>query len=264
MSDGRNAVLDATPTTPGPGSAEDARSNEAYVLGVTGLILGVVSLAACSLPVLNVFTGIGGAVAILLGTLALLEKRQAEWMPIAGIIAGMIGFLATVMAIVVWTVTLTTSARAVIAELSASAPSQSQADNGSSGTQLIAPSSPGPLRFGTTVTYADGTTISVGPATAYTPTDPADTTQKVDLEFSVTMTDSTKGKDLYVAVMSSAAAGKTRADKLYENGLDPTGSAMLAPGQSVTYHLAFSFASTHDVSVDVAPGYDYRSVRFAG
>lgn len=85
--------LPASPTTTAPGPALAARPKG---LAVTALVLGIVSLALCWIPVLNIFFGIiTGTIGAVFGVIGLVKSHRG--MAIAGLVTALLGLIFAIL-----------------------------------------------------------------------------------------------------------------------------------------------------------------------
>lgn len=118
-------------------------------------------------------------------------------------------------------------------------------------------------RFGETIEFKDGTTLTVAAPKKFTPDQYADgDDQHAAVKIKLTLKNGT-GQLLDPSLTSgSASSGDTEGDSIYQDGLDAPDNKIL-PGHSVTWWMGYSVKSAAHLTFTVDVGFlDYPSETF--
>jgi hypothetical protein len=122
----------------------------------------------------------------------------------------------------------------------------------------------GLYKFGQTVKFNDGSTLTVGKPVKFKRAQYAagGENAKVYLKFKSTFKNNTKEIFDPALTSGSASAGGEEAEAVYQDGLDAPDNKVL-PGKSVTWSMGYGFATGKDVQLEVNVGFlDYGTVIF--
>ena len=226
-------------------------------LAVTALVLGIVAFVLAFIPFVNFFGAFVALVGLVLGAVAIFQKRASKGLAISGTV---ISFVAGVLSIIMIVAYAAAFVKAV--DDSVSKPVASAA-SGASSAPSAAPADTN-FKFGQTVTYKDGLAITVSAPAPYTPSDAAaGATQASNIVFTITVKNGTT-KNYDPAIYTTVSSAGTEADSIIDIGdstLNVPTTTILA-GQSVTYKDAYSVADATKLVMDIEPGFGYDKTTF--
>jgi hypothetical protein len=124
---------------------------------------------------------------------------------------------------------------------------------------------PGVYKFGQTVKFKDGSTLTVGKPVKFTPDEYAVTGEKkpVYVKFKSTFANNTKTIFDPALTSASASGGGEEGESVYQDGLDAPENKIL-PGKSVTWWMGYGVKSQQDLQLEITLGFldDYGTVIF--
>ena len=118
--------------------------------------------------------------------------------------------------------------------------------------------------FGTTVTFADGSTLTAGPPVPFTPRDVAFGGEDLPhhVKFKVTFANNSDAVFDPSLTVGAASTGDTEAEVVYSRDLDPPHSRVL-PGKRVTWWMGFGVTEPKRATLTVRMGFgEYDDVTF--
>lgn len=225
----------------------------ALVLGIVGACFGLIPLTSFFALVLGFIGAIFGLVALLL---ALRGKRGRKVMSVVGLVLCGIAF-----ALGVWGMTVLAQAADDFVEslegisTSTAPPSTDSAQGGAASSSVVG--------FGQTVTYEDGTTVTVSaPETRRFASSSLGTgEQGMVVDVSVTA-----GSEVVTGatVMVNARQGESEVASVIalEENIDGMIENDIRPGRTVTETYAFDADDAGDLEVIVKPGFTYHEAVF--
>lgn len=119
-------------------------------------------------------------------------------------------------------------------------------------------------KFGETITFKDGSTLTVGKPTTFKRDKWAagGENKRVFLKFKSTFVNRTKEVFDPALTTGSASSNGTEAESVYQDGLDAPDNKVL-PGKSVTWWMGYGFDSNKDVQLEISMGFlDYDTIIF--
>lgn len=124
----------------------------------------------------------------------------------------------------------------------------------------------GVYKFGQTVKFKDGSTLTVGKPESFKRDQYALGGEKktVFLKFKATFKNNTKEIFDPALTDGAASADGVEGESVYQEGMDAPDNKVL-PGKSVTWWMGYGLASRKDVQLEVTVGFlDYGTVIFTG
>jgi hypothetical protein len=233
-------------------------------LAVAALVLGIIALVFCWIPFLNVLSIILGLIGLGLGVPGLLGarrgRRSGKGMAITGIILSVVAVIAAIAISAAATV-------AVDDALSGTEVSTStDGDSGSSagGTGADAASDDGVYAFGDTVTFEDGSTLTVEAPVKFRPKRFAAGGEAfpAHVKYQATFTNNTD--EVFDPALSSGSVSSAgiEGDSVFQDGLDAPDNPVL-PGKSVTWWMGYGVQDPAETQLTVSLGFlDYEDVIF--
>lgn len=144
-----------------------------------------------------------------------------------------------------------------VPEVSASTP----ADQGGAGGEAA---TPGVYKFGQTVKFADGSTLTVGKPVKFTPDEYAVTGDRkpLYLKFRATFRNNTQAVFDPTLTSASASAAGEEGESVYQDGLGTPDNKVL-PGRSVSWWMGYGVKGRGDLQLEITMGLtDYGTVIF--
>ncbi|MDY7089721.1 MAG: hypothetical protein SYR96_32030 [Actinomycetota bacterium] len=123
---------------------------------------------------------------------------------------------------------------------------------------------PGVYKFGQTVKFKDGSTLTVGKPVKFKKDKYAagGEGKKVFLKFQSTFTNGTKDVFDPALTSGSASGDGEEADSIYQDGLDAPENKIL-PGKKVSWWMGYGFTTAKEIQLEVNVGFlDYGTVIF--
>lgn len=245
------------PVTAQTGSPAKFKKNG---LAVAALVLGIVAFVGAFIPFFNFVTGIIALVGLILGVVAIFQKRASKPMAIA---AAAISFVAIVLSIVMAIAYTAAFAGAVSDSISKPiTKSGSSATTGATEGAADAASTDTNATFGQTVTYKDGLAITVSEPVPFTPGQyAAGAEQAANVLFTITVLNGTE-KNYEPLLYSTVSSGGTEGEAIFDadNALDGAPTTIIPAGKSVTYKAGFSVADPNKIVFDMSLGFRDHAV----
>lgn len=243
---------------PAPGATPPA--NRANGLAITSLVLGIVAFVLAFIPAVNMFGAFVALVGLVLGIVAIFQKRASKPLAISGAAVSFVAGILSIIMIVVYAAAFVGAINDSISKPITSATAAAEASEAPSPT--AAPQSN--YAFGDTVTYKDGLAITVSAPTPYTPSSTAaGVDQAANVQFTITVKNgTTKNYDpaLFPTVSSNGVEGSNISDIENKVGFPP--STAVPAGGSISYVAAFSVADPSKLVFDINPGFAYDEAVF--
>ncbi|QGQ18088.1 hypothetical protein GC089_00905 [Cellulomonas sp. JZ18] len=231
---------------------------------ITALVLACVALLLSWVPLVNYAAGLLALAAVVVGVVALVKARPGRGMAIAGAVVGVVAVASVVVSHVVYSRALTEFVRQVeeSAEAADDAPwpaGPTEEDPWGSGSEddvAPLPEEPAPVGFGEPFVYADGLEVTVAAPTPYEPSPYASTGEGGQhVRFAVTIANGTTGEYNPVVFFTSVTSAGTAATEIIDFGSDLARAPLepLAPGEMVTFEVAYTVADPASVVMRVEP-----------
>lgn len=167
-----------------------------------------------------------------------------------------------------------TSSAPASTEAASPATSASPSDPASSGeaSSSEAPSdetSSGVQKFGSTVKFPDGVSMTISKPTRFIPSDTATVSmQKKNaasyLAFEVTLVNGSSKPYEPSMVFITGQSGDQEAERVFDSakGVEGEPSTKLMPGRQAKWKVVFGLIKANDLVLEVRPGFDYESVMY--
>jgi hypothetical protein len=248
-------------------------------LAITALVLGIVAVAGCFIPVLNIVSIIIGFVGLVFGIVAvvLAVKRRS-----GGRTMGIVGTVLSVLAIIVGISVNVAFATAVDdavsdgtsisepavtgADEDAEADETTEAGSDEAANNEADPSDPGVAVFGETYTYDDGLAVTVSAPEEFTPSEwsiGADG-DGTPVKFDITIENGSGETFDPTLVYATVASDGVESEGIYDDEIGSSPSTSVRPGKSVTYTVGYMVADPSDIQMDYSAGaFEYSDITFA-
>lgn len=246
-------------------------------LGIAALVLGVIGAVSGLIPLLFWLAGILGVIGLILGLSGRGRAKRGEATNKGVATFGaVLGLVSLVLAVVGAVITFKAVGDAVdeinktVSDTTASAkPRSGGADTKDGGTGKNGKDGKGDkkdgdqaLGAGDSAVYDDDLTVTVGDATAYTPSEYAIGHTEGNKAYRVTVVIENAGKEKFDATLvnATARAGEdgVEAEQIFDDKVGEGFSGTVLPGKKVTVEFAFDApADAKKLTVEVNPGFTY-------
>lgn len=230
----------------------------ALVLGIVGALFGLIPLTSFIALPLGVIGLVFGIVAVVL---ALRGRRGRKVMAIIGL-----ALSAIALALGVWGMSILAKATDDLAKSvqSVGTPTQASASSASSPDEA-ATGGDRTSAFGGTITFDDGTKVSVSKPTARTFSQTSTDAGQKGIVVKVSVTAGKKAVT-GATVLVNGRQGESEVPSVIDIGQNIDGSISnnIRPGKTVTQTYGFSTQGTDDLEIIVQPGFDYDEAVFTG
>jgi hypothetical protein len=132
------------------------------------------------------------------------------------------------------------------------------------GIEEETPATPAVYKFGQTVKFNDGNTLTVGKPVKFKRDEYASggENQPIAVKFKLTFKNNSKTVFDPALTAGSVSAGGEEGESIYQTGLDAPENKVL-PGKSVTWSMGYGVKSTSDLQLEVDMGFlEYGTVIF--
>ena len=279
MSDspGQYTVSTPTPAAPEPGHqpqfpqqfqppmpAQQAQKGNG--LAVAALVLGIIAIIFCWIPFLNVVSILLGLIGLGLGVPGLISalrgKRSGKGIAIAGVVLSAVSIVAAIAISAAATEAVDDALSGT--DVSSSSGDSSGTDSDKTADGDSAAADDGVYSFGDTVTFEDGSTLTVAAPVAFRPKRFAAGGESfpAHVKYRATFTNNTD--EVFDPSMTTAnvTSGGVEGDSVYQDGLDAPENPVL-PGKSVSWWMGYGVQEPADTQLTVTLGFlDYEDVIF--
>ncbi len=235
-------------------------------LAVAALVLGIIALVFCWIPFLNVLSIILGLIGLGLGVPGLLGalrgRRSGKGIAITGVILSVVAIIAAIAISAAATVAVDDALSGTDISTSTDSDSGSSAGTGGSGDE--AASDDGVYAFGDTVTFEDGSTLTVEAPVKFRPKRFAAGGEAfpAHVKYKATFTNNTD--EVFDPALSSGSVSSAgiEGDSVYQDGLDAPDNPVL-PGKSVTWWMGYGVQDPAETQLTMSLGFlDYEDAIF--
>jgi hypothetical protein len=235
-------------------------------LAVAALVLGIIALVFCWIPFLNVLSivlgviGLGLGVPGLIGTLR--GRRSGKGVAITGVVLSAVAIIAAIAISAAVTVAVDDALSGTKVSGSTGDDNSSAGGSGSGGDETG--SDDGVYAFGDTVTFEDGSTLTVEAPTKLRLGKFSIGGEKfpAHVKYKATFTNNTDQVFDPTATSGSVTSAGVEGDSVYQDGLDAPDNPVL-PGKSVTWWMGYGVQDAADTQLTVSLGFlDYDDVIF--
>ncbi|MCD2441432.1 DUF2510 domain-containing protein [Agromyces sp. SYSU K20354] len=250
------------PSNPGPS-----------VVSIIALVAAVVGLGFAFIPALAGSAWIVVAVAFVLSLIGLF-LRGAKWAAVTGLIVSIVAGIVGIVMFVSFVIGSIGGAFDEIVGPLPDVPVFPFPGEGDPGTDPAPqPEAPvaGDLRFGDTMTWDDGVSLTVSVPEPYTPSEFAvGATQAENVVFTLTLTNNSP-EELQPLPLPTLSSGDQEVSQIFDIGSDvfdpgddvgipPT--APVAPGASISWRAAWSVDDPSSLTLQAAPSFRYPNATF--
>lgn len=194
-------------------------------------------------------------VGLILGVVAIFQKRASKGLAISGTVVSFVAMVLSFILAIVYTAGFVAAV-----DESVPKPAATQVGEPSDSSATNAPANIN-AKFGETVTYVDGLEVAVSAPTPFTPGEfAAGADQANNVVFTVTVTNGTK-EDFEPFLIATASAAGVEGSQVFDpdNDLSFSPTTTIPAGQSISYQVGFSVADSNQIVFELRPGFMYVS-----
>jgi hypothetical protein len=249
----------ATPS--GPSFNDVPRARPKTVAGIVGLIVGVIGLTLSWVPIVNNVAFFFALVSGILGVVGLIAtrrtgKKSARWTAISAVV-----LTGLTIGIVLLTQALYTKAVDNVSKTLGSLSIATPGTNAKAGGTSL-PS--GVAKFGSAVTFKDGSTLTCSAPVAFKRTEFAAGGDGAKAFLKARCTFSNRSDKVFnpAGTTGSMSADGVEGESVYQDGLGSPSNPVF-PGKSVTWWMGYGVGSSNSVQLTVSLGFlNYDSITF--
>ncbi|WP_136517792.1 hypothetical protein [Cellulomonas telluris] len=261
---------------PGGPSYPGAPAGPGKAMAITALSLAGVGLLLSWVPLVNYLAGLLALAGLVVGVVALVKARPGRGLAIAGAVVAVVAIGSVAVSHTVYARAFGTFVRGVqdgmdatgglpLPAETAPVPDPSGEPGGEpedqpgdqAGDQPGGEAAPEGLTaaFGETFVYADGLEVTVAAPEPYTPSEYATVTEGQHVSFTITVGNGGAEEYNPALFLTSVMSGGAEASEIFDlsSTLAPAPVDPVAPGQSVSFQVAYTVADPSAVVMEVEP-----------
>jgi hypothetical protein len=262
------------PQTPSPAMPYGQYSNEAptpkpkTVAGIVGLIVGVLALTISWVPIVNNVAFFFALLSGVLGIVGLIAtrpvgKRSARWTAISALVLTALSVVIVLSTQALYGKAIDSVSKGLDTSVPTAPPSaDSNTAGGSKPAGTALPK--GVTKFGSTVTFKDGSTLTCAAPIAFKRAQYAAGGKEAEafLKSKCTFTNRSDTVIEPAGTTGRMSAGGVEGESVFQEGLDAPDNPVL-PGKSVSWWMGYGVASSDSLQLTVSIGFlSYDAVTF--